>query len=180
MAGTVRLILPDTEKPEQSFPMQCVCHEPIMKDPERFPVSTMGEVSRFSISKHFRRRQTDTAYPDTLDEQGEEILSKSEIRQIMPHITLGLIEGLVRMSVENGVTYWCAAMERQLLRLLTRIGIYFDNIGPPVDHHGIRQPCYRNLPELLDRVKEERFDVWEVITNNGAHVKRLGAYSGRT
>ena len=172
-AGTVRLVLPDKNAPECSFPVQHVCQDPLLKDPTLFPVLTTGEISRFSISKQFRRRQTDGAYPNVLDGNVDKKPESGDMRRIIPHMTLGLMEALVRMSVQNQVTYLCAAMERQLLRLLSRMGIFFDPIGPPVDHHGIRQPCYRNILELLNQVKDEHVDVWEVITDDGVHVAAL-------
>jgi N-acyl amino acid synthase of PEP-CTERM/exosortase system len=88
-------------------------------------------------------------------------------RRLAPHITLGLIESLVAMSERSGTTHWCSVMERALLRLLSRIGIYFENLGPQVEYHGRRQPCYMELRTLLARVKEERFDVWEILTREG-------------
>jgi N-acyl amino acid synthase of PEP-CTERM/exosortase system len=90
-------------------------------------------------------------------------------RRILPHLSLGLIESLVRMSVDNGITHWCAVMEPTLLRLLTRLGIHFEPIGPLVEYHGRRQPCYIPLEVLLPRVQRERPDVWEVITREGQH-----------
>ncbi len=179
IAGTVRLVLPDDINPRKSFPIQEFCRDPLIRDPKRFPVPRMGEISRFSISKQFRRRQTDSMYPDALDEHSGEIPSNSEIRRMIPHLTLGLMDGIIRMSIQSQTTYLCAAMERQLLRLLNRMGIYFDPIGPVVEHHGLRQPCYRNLLDLLNQVNEERLEVWEVMTDEGAHVTALRAIEGR-
>ena len=165
MAGTVRLVLPNPENPDESFAVQQVCREPLLRDPARFPVARMAEVSRFSISKNFRRRRGDTLYGIT---DGRPLPAEEE-RRVAPHMTLGLIESLVRMSVENDVSYWCAAMEPKLLRLLSRLGIYFDPIGPLVEFHGLRQPCFIKLDTFLNRVKAERPDVWEVITDDGIH-----------
>jgi N-acyl amino acid synthase of PEP-CTERM/exosortase system len=104
--------------------------------------------------------------------------SRSEIRRVTPYLTLGLMDGIIRMSIQHKATYLCATMERQLLRLLNRMGIHFEPIGPVVEYHGLRQPCYRYLLDLLNQVKKERFDVWEVMTNEGAHVEALQAIEG--
>jgi N-acyl amino acid synthase of PEP-CTERM/exosortase system len=90
----------------------------------------------------------------------------------MPNITLGLINGTVRMSVEHGVTEWFAVMEPSLLRLLAKYGIYFSPIGPMVNYHGMRQPCYVIFEKMLGRVRKERIDVWEFITENGRLLDR--------
>jgi N-acyl amino acid synthase of PEP-CTERM/exosortase system len=83
------------------------------------------------------------------------------------HLQLGLIRSCVEMSVREGITHWAAMMEPALLRLLTRLGIHFNPLGPLVDHHGRRQPCWVDLDVMLRRVFNERPDVWDVITDGG-------------
>ncbi len=175
-AGTVRLVLPRAEDPDNSFALQRVCSHPLLRDRSKFPVESMAEVSRFCISKEFRRRWNDASYAG--DDLNTAEMSVDEERRILPHLSLGLIETLVRMSVENGITHWCAVMEPTLLRLLTRLGIHFQSIGPLIEYHGRRQPCYIPLREMLARVQRERPDVWDVITRGGQHwadVSRLAA-----
>ncbi len=175
--GAVRLVLPDPKDRDGSLPILKVCDHPLLRDRQHFPVEEMAEVSRFCISKDFRRRRGDTRYPGVFDNPAIRPAPDEE-RRLIPHMTLGLIEALVRMSVENGVQYWCAVMEPPLLRLLARLGIHFDPIGEMIDYHGKRQPCYRKLDELLAQVWDERADVWEVLTDEGAHWDALKAIAG--
>lgn len=165
VAGTVRLILPSSLAPERSFPLQNLCNDPILDNPDLLPIHQTAEVSRFCISKEMRRRQMDKFLPSDRPS-----VPPGERRRVIPNMMLGLIEALVLMSAQNGIRYWCAGMEPQLLRLLSRIGIYFEPIGPMIDHHGLRQPCYKKLDLLLTRVHTEKPDVWEVLTNDGAHL----------
>lgn len=167
-AGAVRLILPDEASPGRSFALQEVCTDPMIADPGQFPVLDMAEVSRFCISKDFRKRQGDALFPAS-NEPGE----RQDERRVIPNMTLGLIEGLVRMSLEHGVFYWCAVMERPLLRLLARLGIHFEDIGSLVDYHGRRQPCFLKLHTMLQQVRAERPDVWQILTDGGRHWTRL-------
>lgn len=167
-AGAVRLILPNAEDTGRSFALQEVCSDPMISDLERFPVLQMAEISRFCISKDFRKRQGDWLYP-----QSNEAEDREDERRVIPNMTLGLIEGLVQMSLDNGITYWCAVMERPLLRLLARLGIHFQDIGPLVNYHGRRQPCFLHLGTMLTQVREERPDVWEILTDGGRHWNRL-------
>jgi N-acyl amino acid synthase of PEP-CTERM/exosortase system len=165
--GTVRLILPDPDRPVGSLPIDTVCQALELKDDYALPRAHTAEVSRFAVSRWFRRRIGEAGSPSAVtDESLAEMAARRDMaeRRIAPHITLGLIESLVRMSVASGATHWCSVMERALLRLLSRIGIHFDNIGPQVEHHGRRQPCCIGLNTLLERVKEERFDIWELIS----------------
>jgi hypothetical protein len=43
----------------------------------------------------------------------------------------------------------------------------FNPLGPLVEYHGRRQPCWVDLGIMLDRVHAERPDVWNVITDGG-------------
>src|SRR3546814_15253343 len=96
----------------------------------------MGEISRFCISKDFRRRQGDGMFPASEDPE-----TRSDERRVIPNMTLGLMEGLIRMSLDHGLFYQCAVMERPLLRLLDRLGIRFTHICPLFEYHCRRQPC---------------------------------------
>ena len=64
-------------------------------------------------------------------------------------------------------------MESTFLRMLARMGIHFSPIGPVVFHHGFRQPCYCYLPAMLEQLKFEHPDYWQVITNGGELSERL-------
>ena len=155
--GTARLVLPVQQHLAQSFPIQALCGHPHLK---LLPLERMAEVSRFSISKQFRRRQTDTL--------GEGQASSQSRRGLAPLMSLGLIQSLVRMSAEHGITHWCATMEPALLRLLAAMSIRFEPLGPLVRHHGMRQPCYCEVEPMLRRVKFEQRALWEVLVSDGS------------
>ena len=163
--GTVRLVLPRADAPERSFAIQAVTDHPILRDPREFPLQTMGEVSRFCISRQFRRRATDTLY-DQIENDPTGVVG-SEDRRSGPLMRLGLIQILLQMSAQHGITHWCALMEPTLLRMLAGMGIRFKPIGPLVEHHGLRQPCSANIAEILQAVKRERPAFWEVLTCGG-------------
>jgi N-acyl amino acid synthase of PEP-CTERM/exosortase system len=167
-AGTVRLVLPQPDAPKDSFAIQRVCRDPLIDDPEHFPVERTAEVSRFSIAKSFRQRRGDGLYPISLDMPDGPALA-GEWRRVVPNMTLGLIEGLIRMSIDNDIHAWCAVMEPPLLRLLTRFGINFRPVGPPVIYHGHRQPSVIRLDTMFEEVRVKRPDIWDVLTDDGRH-----------
>ena len=141
--GTARLILPRAAKRSDSFPMQAVCAG------ERFsalPFLDTAEISRFSLSKE--RRGMSTAATS---------LSR-----------LALVRGLVQLSQQEGITHWCAVMERTLLRLLRASGIHFEHMGPLVEYHGLRQPAFCDLGAMLRRMAQEQPEIWDSVTANGA------------
>ncbi len=167
VAGAVRLVLPDPDNPTGSLPISRVCGHRALSDPIRLPPATTAEISRFSISKGFRRRRVDGRYPNVPGQEGM-LRSLVEDRRVLPHMTLGLMNAIVRMSVECGVTHWCAVMEPALLRLLARFGIRFDPLGPIVDYHGRRQPVCADADILLAGIWRESPEIWDVITESGA------------
>ncbi len=172
-AGVVRLVLPDEQNPDAPFPVEAHCghgFDRAVHDPRRLPRRHVAEVSRFAVSKEFKRRMGESGSIAGISENAtyeDRRLGGAQARRYLSHITLGLIAGLVQMSVEHHITHWYAVMEPALLRLLTRTGIHFRPLGPLVDYHGKRQPGIAALDELLTTVQRERPDVWEVITDCG-------------
>lgn len=167
VTGTVRIILPDPDLLENSFPIQNLCNHHLLQSNRSLHMTQSAEISRFAVSKEFCRRAADR-YPSRRSTDN----FRNEKRAAMPNMTLGLMNGIVRMSMEHGISEWFAVMEPTLLRLLARFGIYFSPIGPMVDYHGMRQPCHANIERLLNRVRKEKSDVWEIITDNGELLDR--------
>ncbi|HEY4266443.1 MAG TPA: PEP-CTERM/exosortase system-associated acyltransferase [Micropepsaceae bacterium] len=158
--GTVRLILPRPDALHRSFAVQRVMDAAALSEFQKFPLQTTGEVSRFSISRQFRRiagLSNGGADIDLLGSSG-------------PLMRLGLIQALVRMSREHGITHWCAAMEPTLLRMLSAMAIRFRPIGPLVEYHGLRQPAYCVLADVLKAVRDERPAFWSILTEDGARI----------
>lgn len=143
VVGTVRVVMPDTTAPFASFPMQVVCDTPVLQG---LPLRSTGEISRFSLSKD-RKASAGTA---------------------AVFMRLGLMQGIVRVSRDAGLTHWCAVMERSLLRLLQSTGIHFRPVGPLVEHHGIRQPAVGAIDDVMARIHQEARPVWDYITADGS------------
>jgi N-acyl amino acid synthase of PEP-CTERM/exosortase system len=139
--------------------MQRIAGAVAADDVAPFPIWRTAEISRFSIVKSFRHHTPEQGF--------EAQLSSEEWRKMLFHLPLGLIKSCVEMSVREGMTHWAAVMEPALLRLLTRLGIYFNPLGSLVEYHGRRQPCWVDVGAMLARVHAERPDVWEVITDGG-------------
>ena len=81
---------------------------------------------------------------------------------------LGLMQGIVLVSRDAGLTHWCAIMERSLLRLLQATAIHFQPIGPVVEYHGIRQPAQGCISAILDQMRQDAPPVWSYITQDGS------------
>lgn len=142
VVGTVRLVAPKLAGPGASLPMEQVSDFPVTR---QLPRDSIAEVSRFALSKSWRAAN---GWPCGL-------------------LRLALIRGIVQLSDELNVTYWCALMEPKLLRLLQTSSIYFHPAGAMVEHHGWRQPAFVALHEMLDRVRRGKSEIWDFITDGG-------------
>jgi len=156
--GTVRLVLPHPRLPFSFAVKRIISH---FGTNLPIPVMSTAEVSRFSISKS--RRSIGNTVP--LHRERPPAMRPAE-----PLMSLGLIQGLVRMSGQNRITHWCAVMEPKLLRMLGAMGIHFQPVGPLIEYHGLRQLCYCRVASVLENVRLVRPSFWEIITDGGALV----------
>jgi N-acyl amino acid synthase of PEP-CTERM/exosortase system len=161
--GTIRLVLPDVGKGAAALPMYQVCAEAGLPSSSLPPAAKTAEISRFAIAKQFRQRVGDTLY-GRVYQRAE--LARDD-RRVIPHMTLGLMGLALRMSRDAGVGTVCAIMEPTLIRLLGRVGVHWEAVGPLVEYHGLRQPCFAHIEDLLAHIEAERPEVWEVITDTG-------------
>jgi N-acyl amino acid synthase of PEP-CTERM/exosortase system len=163
IVGTVRLLLPRNGKKALGLPMRQICqHELLSHDNSFLPWAGTAEISRFAVSKMMRRRAGDGTVVGRFD------TSDHDSRRRIPDTSLGLMQAVIAMASKSGMTHICAVMEPTLLRMLRRFGMVMPSIGPEVDYHGRRQPCYGHLDTGLARVWIQRPDVWEMLTCNGA------------
>lgn len=168
MVATVRLILFDKGNPNEAFPVEQyeILRRHIRDKGWRVAREQLGEISRFAVTRQFRRREKEKrkshgiVRTPTLEGGGEHQRSCS-------NITLGLFKAIVDMSNEHGITHWYALMEPGLVRLLAKVGVRFTPVGPLVDCYGKRQPCIAVASELLHGIKLEQKEVWEFVTDNG-------------
>jgi len=154
--GTARLILPQARP--NSLPIQELLKKSGLSACHFFPNHSVAEVSRFAISKEFRRRRVESKSISESD-------AKRERHGNLP--CLGLIQMLLRQSVELGIEYWAAVMEPQLLRMLALLGVRFQPVGPLVSYHGLRQPSFCHLPVMVRNMALTRPESWAIVTNNG-------------
>jgi len=145
LVGAARLVPWSTLRPTDSMPMQQVCAPALLRGT---PMESLGEISRFSLSREWRG-----------EDRGEDVL-----------LRLGLMRGLLRVSREIGLTHWCAAMEPSLLRLLRRVSVRFEPVGPLVEYRGLRQPAVAEIDTVLKQGRTERPALWSYVTQTGLAV----------
>lgn len=169
--GLVRLVLPNPVDVNKPLPIEKFCRTALKQagiDISSIPRDNLAEISRFSISKEIKRqcvaKSPVSVVKDAVDNGQETDRADS---RMLPHISLGLFAGIVRMSAQHNITHWLAVMEPTFLRFLSRYGIYFQKTGPVVDYHGRRQPAVASIDSVLSGIHANRKDVWNIITDYG-------------
>ena len=157
--GTARLILPRSDQ-AKSLPVQRLLESNSVSTSRFFPSAATAEVSRFAISKAFRKRVA-----ISLERKTREPGRAAELYTALP--CLGLIQAMLRASMAQGITHWLAIMEPKLLRLLATLGIHFKSVGPLVSFHGLRQPSYCCIADMLDQLACEKPEHWNIVTDCG-------------
>ena len=148
LAGYVRLVLPDAI---QTFPFHNHCV--ILFDGVVLPPASLSaEISRLMVRKDYRRRHGEQP-PSGASTDKAEHANGHEMRNPSPQILLTLYREMYAYSLQNGIRYWYAAMERSLARILTRMNFGFQQIGPATDYYGPVAPYVADL-----RVLENQLD----------------------
>jgi N-acyl amino acid synthase of PEP-CTERM/exosortase system len=141
VVGCVRLILPRGDA--SSLPLWSLLGATDRARLDTFDRQRTAEISRYAIAKMYRRREGESLYPDV----GEP--SANELRRLVPHMSLGLLQGVGQLAARHHMATICAAMAPSLMRLLERFGLVFERLGPLIDLHGSRQPCLGECEQLL-------------------------------
>lgn len=164
--ATTRLILPSASNPEQLFPIEKHSQIDDVDLLKTMPRHNLAELSRFCVSKEFRRRKNEQYLLITNDAESM-IAYDQEEKRVSSHLTLALFACAIRMSYENNIHYWYAFMEPALMRVISALGIHFIGIGPLVNFYGMRKPCVIKIDDLLDGVAKKDLNYWNFLTNNG-------------
>lgn len=155
--GTVRLVLPDAASPAGSLPLHEVCTADMLARAE-LPAGRTGEISRFALSK--------ARFQKVLGAAANTGNGHEDSRRILAFSCLGLIAAVRKIARANGITHLAAIMKPALLRRIQPLGLSFDRLHGPVNHHGWRVPCYTALDRLELSLQRERPDLWTVFSAN--------------
>lgn len=157
-AGTVRVILPDDGSPQRPLPVHHLLGQQSPAYLKRIAWRTTAEISRFAVSKQFRRRRSEERYADALTPGTP---PSSGERRVVPYITFGLIRAVLEICREYRIASICAVMEPPLIRILNRFGVEFTPVGDLMEHHGLRQPCVARLDDLVERNRKDSTLLWQ-------------------
>lgn len=161
--GTVRMVMPIKGETARSFPIQNVCDLEGLATPQQ--VRKAAEISRFCISREMRKRVTDVSmYSEPHIPDAEDA---NNMHRIIHHASLGLIHGVGEVMLEHGIETSYLLCEPVLRRILGRLGVCSDPVGPQVEYHGLRVPVTVTMTDVFNNLWENHRDIWEIITDRG-------------
>lgn len=169
--GTARLIQCPDDEP---FPFEIHCntlHEHIALPPKH----ECGELSRLIVHKNYRRRRDDSLEGVSREfmlstipaPQVSDQPAMPERRINSPEILLGLYRQMYHYSLDAGVRYWYAAMERSLARILRGFNFTFKPIGSESNYYGPVTPYIADLRELEHNLRTRNPDLLAWFAPNG-------------
>ncbi len=146
LVGYVRLVKPDHQL-QLPFQSRCTALLPGLQLP---PPAQSAEISRLMVRKDYRRRRGDllAGVAAPTDAAGD----AAERRSPTPQIMLSLYRAIYAYSLDTGLRYWFAAMERPLARALAQMGFAFKQVGGASDYFGLVTPYLADLRALEVRV----------------------------
>lgn len=156
--GTVRLIMGDNDYPRR-LPLFDISDEQQIPLPSHFYTEKCAEISRFCISRNFRRRASDNIYGTVYDQQD----LGPEKNRFVPFMALGLIAKVFKTCEEMNIYQACAVIEPELIAMVGRLGIHFNVVGKPFAYHGERQIAYIRSDEMLPILQNEQPDIYDLL-----------------
>jgi len=141
--AAMRVVLP--EAPD--FPVERQC-ELRQREVRALPREATAEVSRLCMVSHFRRRGPEQDHPYELGDlpiRGLAGFMRGRERRREPEILLGLLRAARAYSREHRIHHWYLLVTPPLTRILRRVGIHLERVGPLCLHRGKRYPFLADL-----------------------------------
>ncbi|MCB1721869.1 MAG: PEP-CTERM/exosortase system-associated acyltransferase [Rhodospirillales bacterium] len=181
LIGTVRIIKPDPDNWQHSFPLQDLCNSPFLQDEEL--VKKSCEVSRFCISNELREIMKDRlrlrekfTSKTTLTHSASDDITPAEfslINRALAMAPIGLMRGMCEAVMQHDILNYFAIMEpRHLKAYMKPSGVIFEEIGPKMDYHGMRVPFMGNILDTYDNMMGTKPDIWRIMTFDGENHRR--------
>lgn len=130
---------------EKGFSLDELKSKNIYKNPQ-----DVAEISRLAIIKEYRRRARD--FPDERISDKKILVERRKTvgvgRRGGPILLLGLWREIYRYSKKNGISSWCAVMEKKLNRLLEAFNIPFNQASEFKDYHGLRALYHAEIADV--------------------------------
>lgn len=134
----VRLVRVSVQQPGELLPFEQLCTNVNVGIVPTEPVQRLhiAEVSRLAVVRGFRRRkgEPEQEAPSTDSDYA------GAPRQRFPHLLVGLYLGVIGTAALHEIERLFVLTEPRLAGHLRNLGLQVHQIGPPVEHRGVRIP----------------------------------------
>lgn len=168
--GTVRVLLPKTSNPLESFEVQQNCTHPLLENEDR--TQHLCEISRLCMAASFRKRPGDgrilPAYSEQESSPDFMPLGKAFIRRTITYAPLGLLSAAFETAMDRGILDIISLMDPGDFRSLKRLGMPYKILGARVNFGQVSlQPIIYNIKNVLDNMEQANPECWEVLSHKG-------------
>lgn len=172
-AGTLRLLMPDADRPLVSFELQKACDHPLLQIENR--VLGVCEISRFCMAHEFRRRLLDGSLLPSYHDQEDGGKTQDDRKHIrlIPYAPLGLLGAAFDAAIEHGLHSCVMTIEPRQVESFKNLGLVAHTLGPSIILHGPQQPVILNIKAVLDNMAQVNRACWDVLTDRGALQRRV-------
>jgi N-acyl amino acid synthase of PEP-CTERM/exosortase system len=147
--GCVRLVLADPLAPSASLPFESLCAATLDRrvvDPDTLPRHAIAEVSRLAVVSRYRRRRGEREIAVPLSERD----FGTPDRPRFPYLAVGLYLAMIAQARRHQLETLFMLTEHRLARQLTRLGVQLTQIGPAIEHRGLRYPSMMSVRGVID------------------------------
>lgn len=162
-AGTIRLVLPPSNKPELLIPLEKYCPDAVdasIIDIKKLPRGSFAEVSRLAVPASFRKRTGESGKPYVVTPEDAD---NATDRRHFPHIAIGLYLAAASLFVHKQLDYIFVMTEPRLARALSRVGLRFEQMGDVIEYHGQRAPFFITPKMLNEHLKPDLKKLYQHI-----------------
>lgn len=165
MVGTLRVTLPNDERPGESFLLQKLTDHPLLKMDSR--TLCLCEISRFAVVTRFRKRSDDGRLLPSYYDQEKQALGSISYKRWIPYPQAALLRGAFETILNARILDCVWMLEPVHLRSLQQIGFSYRILGPEIDYHGGMQPIIFNVKHTLDSMRDCAPHCWTMISDHG-------------
>jgi N-acyl amino acid synthase of PEP-CTERM/exosortase system len=139
--ATMRLVMADGA----TIPMETLCESSSQQVGRAR--ETSAEVSRLCMVREYRGRQGTPLFQSQQREADGRLVSITDglSRRAEPEIMLGLFRAAFAYSQEKAINRWFFLITPPLAKLVNRLGISLEQIGPKLAHRGTRVPYVADI-----------------------------------
>ncbi len=134
-------------------------------DEDRRSIGTFKTPYNHQHSKGRFRRNEDR-YKGSKYDNGRSKGGMQNDRRNRHELVTCLYKAVYHESKRRNLTHWYAVMTKGLVILLGRYGFRFNEVGDPVDYHGIRTPYLGEIQKIEQEVFNSNPSVYEEFTKD--------------